>query len=190
MWSRIAPNTDSTAFTKCTDAAPEVLARQPYNIPVDVFSFGIMLAEITCRCSGLPQQYVMQQYVQAPQNAVIKGWRPRFPLEVKKKHYMLKLLAERCWDRDASKRPTFKDIKQHLEASGNQQSIVSGEEVMEDEEEGADEEDLESLSAEKLAELARGELRLIGSKEGEFDALPVEKLVEVLQHLRLVRESS
>ena len=156
-----------------------MLAHQPYNIPVDVFSFGIMLAEITCRCSGLPQQYVMQQYVRAPKNAVIKGWRARFPLEVKKKHPMLKLLAERCWDRDASKRPTFKDIKQHLEVIGIQQSIVSGEEVMEDEE-GADEEDLESLSTEKLVELARG----------EFDALPVEKLVEVLQHLRLVRESS
>ena len=77
-----------------------------------------MLAEILCRCSGLPQQYVQQQYIHAPINAVIKGWRIEFPTQVKGKHTLLVKLAERCWHMDASKRLTFKDIRLHLDVIG------------------------------------------------------------------------
>ena len=133
-----------------------------------------MLSEIACRSSGLPQQYVMQQYIRAPKNAVIKGWRPRLPQRVKKSHPMVKMLAERCWEHDPTKRPTFKQVKMHLEVIGNQPKRVAAEFTAEEKEEEREIDDFETRSAEKLAEMVRN---------SQLDALSVEQLAEILRSL-------
>ena len=91
------------------------------GISVDVFSFSVLLAEVVICCDGLSHQYISEQYKRIPKYAVVNGWRPRFPSKVKKKHPLLVKLVERCWEQEPAKRPTFRDIKLHLEAIGNQQ---------------------------------------------------------------------
>ena len=177
---------DTHVNFRFTDAAPEVLSYQPYGIQVDIFSFGIMLAEMACRCSGLPQRYVSDQYRKAPKNAVIKKWRARLPLRVKKKHPLLKTLVERCWVQDPFERPTFKEIKQELEAIGNHPK-GSVEEASLNEQDDEDD-DLESFSSERLAEIVRN-LYLAGGN-GQYSALPVDQLAEIVRNMRFVKSSS
>ena len=182
---------DTHVNFRFTDAAPEVLSYQPYGIKVDIFSFGVMLAEMACRCSGLPQRYVSDQYRKAPKNAVIKKWRVRLPLRVKKKHPLLKTLVEQCWVQDPFERPTFKEIKQELEAIGSHpkgyyMQGTSGYEASLIEQDDEDD-DLESFSSERLAEIVRN-LYLAGAN-GQYSALPVDKLAEIVRNMRFVGSS-
>ena len=177
---------DTHMHLRFADAAPEVLSYQPYGIQIDIFSFGVMLAEVACRCSGLPQRYVSDQYHKAPKNAVIKKWRVRLPLKVKKKHPLLKTLVERCWVQDPFERPTFKEIKQELEAIGSHPK-GSVEEASLNEQDDEDDA-LESFSSERLAEIVRN-LHLAGAN-GQYNALPVNQLAEIVRNMRFVSKSA
>ncbi|WOL15548.1 serine/threonine-protein kinase STY46-like [Canna indica] len=87
--------------------APEVINHQPYDQKADVFSFGIVLWELTT--SKIP--YESMTPLQAALG-VRQGLRP-VPLD--KTHPRLLDLMQRCWETAPAKRPTFSEITVELE---------------------------------------------------------------------------
>ena len=164
-----------------TDAAPEILKYEAYGISVDVFSFGVMLAEIMCRCSRLPQQYCVQQYNRVPKFSVVNGWRIKFPKQVSETYRLHTMLVEQCWHQIPSKRPTFKDIELHLEVIGNQQSIIAGSPLIVVEGDETEQSKEEGIPvAERVARRVAGELypAIVAGEAAKFSE---EKLIELLR---------
>ncbi|KMZ60519.1 Protein kinase family protein, putative, expressed [Zostera marina] len=87
--------------------APEVINHQPYNEKVDIFSFAIVLWELTT--SKVP--YDTMTPVQAA-IGVRQGLRPTLQDNT---HPKLQSLMQRCWDEVPSKRPSFSKLKIELE---------------------------------------------------------------------------
>ncbi|KAL2644139.1 hypothetical protein R1flu_011726 [Riccia fluitans] len=88
--------------------APEVICHMPYNRKVDVYSFGIVLWELCT--SKLP--FEGMSFVQLAHAVASDNYRP--PISEVSSSAFTKLIT-RCWDRDPSKRPDFKEIVQYLE---------------------------------------------------------------------------
>ncbi|URE33360.1 kinase family [Musa troglodytarum] len=87
--------------------APEVINHQPYDQKADVFSFAIVLWELTT--SKIP--YESMSPLQAALG-VRQGLRPVLP---EKTHPTLLDLMQRCWEANPAERPTFSEITVELE---------------------------------------------------------------------------
>lgn len=87
--------------------APEVINHLPYDQKADVFSFAIVLWELTT--SKIP--YETMTPLQAALG-VRQGLRPVLPEYM---HPRLLDLMQRCWEAAPAERPTFSDIRVELE---------------------------------------------------------------------------
>jgi serine/threonine protein kinase len=89
--------------------APEVALGKPYNHSVDVYSFGIILWQITkgrVPFSGLGRRSYME-------NVVMGGERPRCDRKWPKGFTGL---LQRCWHEDRLQRPAFSEVISQLDA--------------------------------------------------------------------------
>lgn len=86
--------------------APEVINHQPYDQKADVFSFGIVLWELTTAKVPYDNMTPLQAAL-----GVRQGLRPALPENT---HPRLLDLMQRCWDAVPSKRPSFSEITVEL----------------------------------------------------------------------------
>jgi serine/threonine protein kinase len=92
--------------------APEILDDAPYDKQADIYSFGILLWELTaCKTPYFDQKFRpgTPGLIDVYQHVVAKGKRPHVEEEGTWPP-KLKELIERCWDADPTKRPSFQDI--------------------------------------------------------------------------------
>jgi serine/threonine protein kinase len=78
-----------------------------YTAKADVYSFSMTCYEVLTGCtpfSSLPRSAVYER--------VMAGERPELPADTDTRLYNL---IQMCWDTDAQKRPTFKEIRSSLE---------------------------------------------------------------------------
>ena len=89
--------------------APEVADGLPYNYLADVYSFGIILWEVTAHkkpFEGLNRELFYERVVHG-------GERP--PLSKKWPKELTSLMSE-CWDANMQNRPSFRDIVKRLDS--------------------------------------------------------------------------
>ncbi|KXZ49357.1 hypothetical protein GPECTOR_22g951 [Gonium pectorale] len=105
-----------------THMAPEVMLEGRISKAADVYSFGILMWELFCGgdpFAGVPRAHIG--------HAITKeGRRPKFPPFAPRDYVAL---ASRCWDPDASARPTFEKVLAELvrireELGGNTRPLV------------------------------------------------------------------
>ncbi|GAA0170657.1 hypothetical protein Leryth_019668 [Lithospermum erythrorhizon] len=118
MLVKVADFGTSCLETQCQEAkgnmgtyrwmAPEMIREKPYTRKVDVYSFGIVLWELTT--SLLPFQGMTP--VQAAFAVAEKNERPPLPPSCQP---VLAHLIKRCWAENPSKRPDFSEIVAALE---------------------------------------------------------------------------
>ncbi|XP_010525318.1 PREDICTED: serine/threonine-protein kinase HT1 [Tarenaya hassleriana] len=94
--------------------APEVYRNEEYDTKVDVFSFALILQEMIEGCVPFP----MKQESEVPK-AYVADERPPFNAPAKCYPLELKKLIEDCWDKEPSRRPTFRRIIAKLEVIGH-----------------------------------------------------------------------
>lgn len=83
--------------------APEVALEKPYNLTVDVYSFGILLWQML----SLTTPFAGYNVRMHRKMVVDEGFRPRLD---KKWPLNIRNLLTNCWSRDISKRPGFGEI--------------------------------------------------------------------------------
>eukprot|EP00977_Amphora_coffeiformis_P011575 scaffold2782_cov182-Amphora_coffeaeformis.AAC.5 len=83
--------------------APEVIRHEAYSETADVFSFGVVLWQLTTR--ELP--YEDKSTFEAAAAVAMESLRPPFPDRIPTAY---KKLVEDCWQGDPGKRPHFEDI--------------------------------------------------------------------------------
>ncbi|KAL3615154.1 hypothetical protein CASFOL_040815 [Castilleja foliolosa] len=126
--------------TSCRYVAPEVFRNEEYDTKVDVFSFGLILQEITSQytlelaflspaqflCAGLVIVQMIEgcePFHSKQDHEVAKSYaakeRPPFKASTKFYSHGLKQLIEECWSDNPADRPTFKKIIPRLEAIYN-----------------------------------------------------------------------
>lgn len=81
--------------------APEVIASQKYSEKADVFSYGIILWEIASREPPFKNLSGLQVSMEVLNNDL----RPKIPKNTPESYVKL---MKKCWDREPSKRPSFK----------------------------------------------------------------------------------
>jgi len=93
--------------------APEVYRHEPYNNKVDVYSFGMILYQLM---EGVVP-FNGTKPIQAAFDAAQQGRRPdwRIVNSLPEPANKVKALAERCWDSEPMRRPTFEEIADHLD---------------------------------------------------------------------------
>jgi len=99
--------------------APEVADGLPYNYLADVYSFGIILWEVTAHkkpFEGLNRELFYERVVHG-------GERP--PLSKKWPKELTSLMSE-CWDADMQNRPNFRDIVKRLDSMLSKEKGGSG----------------------------------------------------------------
>lgn len=89
--------------------APEVMMFREFNESSDVYSFGIVLWEILTRQEPFSQFRALDEFRQA---VCVRHERPIIPPDTLES---LKRLIERCWDKDPTRRPSFREIVVALE---------------------------------------------------------------------------
>ena len=85
--------------------APEVLRGKPYTKAADIYSFGIIMWEMT---SGVPAFHNIPHDLNLSLN-ICKGIRPEI-IEGTMPEYVD--LMKRCWDNAPEKRPTANELEQ------------------------------------------------------------------------------
>ncbi|GBB85296.1 hypothetical protein RclHR1_11860003 [Rhizophagus clarus] len=98
------PNTENTIFGVLPYVAPEILRRKTYTKAADIYSFGMIMWEMT---SG------SISFHDVPHDAILaikicQGFRPEI-IEGTTPEYAE--LMKRCWDRDPAERPTAEELK-------------------------------------------------------------------------------
>lgn len=94
--------------------APEVFRHEPYNQKVDVYSYAMILFQISE--TSLP--FAGLDPVAAARDAAMLNSRPHFPSRGPKPsgtQRMLTDLIRQCWDEDPARRPSFEDVIARLE---------------------------------------------------------------------------
>jgi serine/threonine protein kinase len=112
--SKALSNDDNTMTTVGTPyfMAPEVFSGEEedrqYSHAVDVYSFGMVLLEIFLN-GEIGKAFKRNWGPMVIMNRINKGWRPDLSKVAEEDQGMAEIIA-RCWERDPSKRPTFKEI--------------------------------------------------------------------------------
>ena len=99
------PNTKNDIYGVLPYIAPEVLRGKPYTKAADIYSFGIIMWEMT---SGVSAYHNIPHDFNLSLN-ICKGIRPEI-IEGTMPEYVE--LMKRCWDNDPEKRPTAGVLKQ------------------------------------------------------------------------------
>ena len=98
--------------------APEVFSDEEgdrqYSPAVDVYSFGMVLLEIFLN-GEIGSAFKRNWGPMTIMNKISRGWRPDLSKVDEEDPGMAKLIA-RCWERDPSTRPTFKEITKFFQA--------------------------------------------------------------------------
>ncbi|GBB94476.1 hypothetical protein RclHR1_23600003 [Rhizophagus clarus] len=97
-------NIDENTYGVLPYMAPEVLRGEPYTKAADIYSFGIIMWELT---SGIPAFHNISHDFQLSLD-ICKGTRPEI-IEGTMPEYVE--LMKRCWDNDPEKRPTAEELK-------------------------------------------------------------------------------
>eukprot|EP01088_Endostelium_zonatum_P020602 TRINITY_DN7677_c0_g1_i1.p1 TRINITY_DN7677_c0_g1~~TRINITY_DN7677_c0_g1_i1.p1 ORF type:complete len:377 (-),score=59.44 TRINITY_DN7677_c0_g1_i1:155-1285(-) len=109
--SRIVEESLTGTMTSCGTpcwTAPEILRNERYTEKADVYSYGIVLWEMSTRedpYKGMPPFQVV--FAVGTQKI-----RPKLPLSAPS--FLVKLITE-CWDEDAMARPSFEEVIEKLE---------------------------------------------------------------------------
>lgn len=98
--------------------APEVFrGDQSYGSPVDVYSFGIIMWEISTRqkpWSDLGDDASFIGLIKLLTTALQTGRRPKIPAALAKAQGMYVEAMEQCWGGDPAERPSFAEVAQIL----------------------------------------------------------------------------
>jgi serine/threonine protein kinase len=97
------PNVKNEIYGVIPYMAPEVLRGKPYTKAADIYSFGIIMWEMT---SGVPAFYNIPHDLNLYLNICL-GTRPEI-IEGTMPEYVE--LMKRCWDNDPEKRPTANEL--------------------------------------------------------------------------------
>jgi len=89
--------------------APEVMMFREFNESSDVYSFGVVLWEILTQQEPFSQFRALDEFRQA---VCVRHERPIIPAETIES---LRRLIQKCWDKDPTRRPTFRDIVSALD---------------------------------------------------------------------------
>mmetsp|Transcript_16199 Transcript_16199/g.19444 ORF Transcript_16199/g.19444 Transcript_16199/m.19444 type:complete len:590 (-) Transcript_16199:31-1800(-) len=89
--------------------APEVIEHRAYSASADMYSFGIMLAELVT--AQVPYSDLNLTPIQVAYGVAQRGLRPTLPPSVPDD---LQETIKGCWDTDVSKRPSFQHIAKEL----------------------------------------------------------------------------
>eukprot|EP00698_Gefionella_okellyi_P011694 TRINITY_DN30_c0_g1_i1.p1 TRINITY_DN30_c0_g1~~TRINITY_DN30_c0_g1_i1.p1 ORF type:complete len:680 (+),score=180.18 TRINITY_DN30_c0_g1_i1:63-2042(+) len=92
--------------------APEVLSSKNYDVRSDIFSFAVVLWEMTHR--QIPYGNMNQDQMI---NGILRGMRPAISDRCPK---FLAQLMTRCWDADPARRPSMRQVCQELDAVKSQ----------------------------------------------------------------------
>jgi len=87
--------------------APEIMKNEDYTEKADVYSYGVILWELSSRA----QFFGHLKFMSALENSIIEGERPPIGRDVPEE---FATLIKRCWDGDPDKRPPFTEIVQIL----------------------------------------------------------------------------
>ena len=107
--SRRLSNEDMTTVGTADFAAPEMTRGDKYDEKVDVYSFGIMMAEMETHRKpyhGLPRMGLTAK--------ILDGLRPDLPSKFKEQWPSLHTIMKRCWDSDPGKRPSMSEVTEAL----------------------------------------------------------------------------
>ena len=96
--------------------APEVFRHEPYGAAVDIYAFGVILFQLTSPSAAPPMQWLSA--VAAAEAMSLQNERPEISPKL---NMRLRNLIARCWDPDASKRPSAAACCAELEAIYPQQ---------------------------------------------------------------------
>ena len=107
-WTRIKGDEMTDRIGTFQWMAPEVITGKIYSEKADVYSFGIILWEISAR--EPPYKNIMGTKVSV--EVVKNDLRPKIP---KKTPEAMARLMKKFWDRNPLKRPSFKEIIMELE---------------------------------------------------------------------------
>jgi serine/threonine protein kinase len=105
-----APFTTGRTVANPRWLAPEVLKSEPYGTAADVYSFGMLLWEISTR--EIPfMDKPSYQWCHNVEDDVIKGVRPTIPANVP---VAFRELMGHCWSQQPEERPTFEQILRRI----------------------------------------------------------------------------
>eukprot|EP01092_Planopodium_desertum_P011705 TRINITY_DN53785_c0_g1_i1.p1 TRINITY_DN53785_c0_g1~~TRINITY_DN53785_c0_g1_i1.p1 ORF type:complete len:100 (-),score=7.26 TRINITY_DN53785_c0_g1_i1:71-370(-) len=86
--------------------APEVLKGENYSTKADIYGFAFVLYELAVRKPPFSSEMPIYEIIEKVQ----EGFRPT---ELSKTHWLYDLV-QKCWDKEAAKRPTFDEIVSFL----------------------------------------------------------------------------
>jgi serine/threonine protein kinase len=118
--SKALSNDQNTMTTVGTPyfMAPEVFSGEEddkqYSTAVDVYSFGMVLLEIFLN-GEIRKAFKSSWGPMVIMNRINSGWRPDLGEVFEEDQRMAEIIA-RCWERDPTKRPTFKEITKFFKA--------------------------------------------------------------------------
>lgn len=89
--------------------APEIMAHEDYSFPADVYSYGIIMYEMLTH----EMPFKTTKPMQVANGVLHKMLRPVLPEDTPE---AVQSLISDCWQKEADKRPTFKEVVERLSA--------------------------------------------------------------------------